>query len=83
LFFGLGVMARATELDADRQACNLAADACDWAASPADAARELHSALSKLLGEQEQTAKASWMHPSLALRQQQLNFISNIPNEVA
>lgn len=83
LFVGLGVMARATELDADRQACWLAVKACDWADSPADAAGELHAALSKLLGDREQTAKASWMHPSLAARLEQLHAIGELPAAVA
>jgi Zn-dependent protease with chaperone function len=77
LLWSLGAMARHCELDADRAACFLAAEATDWSGvrSPA---RVLASALAVLLyGCNPQ--RATWLHPSL---QQRLNALRQLDIQV-
>jgi Zn-dependent protease with chaperone function len=70
LIVGLGWIARRCELDADRTACDLAQEIVEWVEdqSPADV---LSETLSRLLPDNE-SQKASWLHPSLEQRRKAL-----------
>ncbi|MEM8733182.1 MAG: M48 family metalloprotease [Planctomycetota bacterium] len=66
---GLIVVSRACELEADREACELARHLCDWSAGRAgEPNARLATALCRLLGNDERAARGSWLHPSLADR---------------
>jgi Zn-dependent protease with chaperone function len=62
-------MSHATEFDADRVACKMAAamhGRCpDVPATMADAAEQLASALQRIVGRSAAARKTTWMHPSL------------------
>ncbi|MCA9132047.1 MAG: M48 family metalloprotease [Planctomycetales bacterium] len=74
LLLGLGSMARACELDADRTACLLAERVSPWASGNRPlAAMELGGALSALLQDAPAGAGRSWLHPSLARRLAELH----------
>jgi Zn-dependent protease with chaperone function len=66
LLMGMGQMARRCEMDADREACDLAKKAVEWGSWHCPA-QELSSALSLLLAETPSQA-STWLHPSLAQR---------------
>jgi Zn-dependent protease with chaperone function len=69
LLAGLGTMARACELDADRKACELAERSCEWAHDDrCGAASELADALSTLMRDVPGATHATWLHPSLHAR---------------
>lgn len=70
LVIGIGTVSRSCELDADREACRLAAETCGWTRGcPSLAASRLVSALSTLLGSQSDASKRTWLHPGLRERQ--------------
>lgn len=72
LLGGLSYFSRACELDADRYACQLGAQACDWClANPSLAATTLASALCKLHPSGKENS-STWLHPSLSTRVNQL-----------
>ncbi len=78
MLFGLGAMAHTCELDADRSACTLASQVCPWAQSEcaaerASPAQELSDALICLLGGSSSAADATWLHPNLEQRLQNLS----------
>ncbi|QDV10483.1 Peptidase family M48 [Rosistilla oblonga] len=80
-------VSHATELDADRYACSLAAQiaAADSGnrlqgavpASEVDAAYVLASALVDVCCDNPKACRASWMHPSLATRVDRLHRVAN------
>lgn len=73
LLLGVSIIARRCELDADSQACELASRACPWASqAPQRAAQSLGSALTTLIGDDPDTARATWLHPSLIRRLENL-----------
>lgn len=74
MLFGLGAMAHICELDADRFACTLARQVCPWAhADGAQPAKELSDALILLLGGSSSSADATWLHPNLHQRLENLS----------
>lgn len=78
LLVGLGIVSKSCELDADREACALAEQHCEWARQrPGLAAVRLASSLSTVLGASKETAKAGWLHPSLHDR------LANLANDLA
>jgi Zn-dependent protease with chaperone function len=71
---GLGWMSRRCELDADRQACTLAAEACAWTGgTPRAAAAALESALRQVCRGDTNGHRAAWLHPALEVRCANLN----------
>ncbi|MFO1062452.1 MAG: M48 family metalloprotease [Pirellulales bacterium] len=71
--WGLGAAAKACEFDADRRACLMAADHCEWAAGrPHRAAAALVAALHNLAGSREELNRASWLHPPCEKRCEEL-----------
>ena len=69
MLFGLGAMAQACELDADRSACTLARKVCPWAqVEQAAPSRELSRALTCLLAGSAASERATWLHPNLQQR---------------
>lgn len=73
LLAGVSLAAWKCELDADRHACKLATLHCSWAATNSPAA-VLASALIRLIGESPKDAAASWLHPSLKRRLENLDL---------
>lgn len=74
MLFGLGAMAHTCELDADRSACTLARQVCPWAQGDcAKPAQELSDALICLLGGSSSSADATWLHPNLQRRLENLS----------
>ncbi len=62
---GLGLVSKSCELDADRAACGLASDHCDWGRSaPSKTAAKLISALKTANGGSDSHLR-SWLHPCL------------------
>ena len=77
LLLGLSTAARVCELDADRQACHLAVLHCSWAqGEPARAAARLSQALVAILADSAATQRATWLHPSLTKRLENLARLS-------
>ncbi len=72
LVVGIGVMARHCELDADRVACDLAVRTAFWSGEHSPAS-ELAGALSTLIGGATSDTQATWLHPSLDQRIDQLS----------
>ena len=65
----LGAAARRCELDADYWACTLALDACEWSrGAPQLPSLVLSAALEKLLSQEPDRNRATWLHPSLDRR---------------
>ena len=63
---GLIVVSRACELEADREACELARSFCPWSAGKVgEPNARLATALCNLLGRDARSARGSWLHPSL------------------
>jgi Zn-dependent protease with chaperone function len=68
LLIGIGQVSRSCELDADREACHLARNACEWAKQqPEEPERVLAQALQNILDTPE-AARRTWLHPSLRER---------------
>ena len=63
---GMLLVSHASELEADRVACQLAVAHCDWAnTDPALSTFRLASALRKVLAGGQDSARRSWLYPSL------------------
>lgn len=71
LLAGVSLIAWKCELDADKHACKLAALHCPWATTTHPAA-VLASALIRLIGDSPKDSAASWLHPSLKRRLENL-----------
>ena len=77
LIIGLGCCARCCELDADREACQLASQICAWAREdPAAPAAALGGALNALLEQSHEGRQQTWLHPSLSDR------LANLANQL-
>ncbi len=77
LLGGLKRTAHACEFDADLTACALASQVCDWAReNPGRAAQEMASALVVLLADSPEASEATWLHPSLTRRTENLQKLT-------
>ncbi len=84
MIFGISYWSRWCELDADTTACQLAKSACEWSEGDASrAAAVLSKALSKLYRSAGDQDRATWLHPALGARLQNLAAVFPVATVIA